>query len=162
MLFSQFNYEKTEVRNGRSAQGHKQRLFGVGMGIIFYFAFKIKEELRTTISWFPSRFIGCSFSVTFVDFVSSCRSLNDGGCQTYSLVISCSAMIINIILTRIYFTAEGTLLNVMWQAEWEGIWGKMDTCICMAESLCCLPGTITTLFVNWLYLNTKHKVLNNK
>lgn len=53
MLFSQFNYEKTEVRNGRSAQGHKQRLFGVGMGIIFYFAFKIKEELRTTISWFP-------------------------------------------------------------------------------------------------------------
>ena len=116
----------------------------------------------TTISWFPSRFMGCSFSVTFVDFVSSCRSLNDGRCQTYSLLISCSAMIINIILTRIYFTAQGTLLNAMRQPEWEGIWGKMDACICMAESLCGLPGAITTLFVNWLYLNTKHKVLNNK
>ena len=29
-------------------------------------------------------------------------------------------------------------------------WGRMDTCICMAESLRCLPETIT-LFVNQLY-----------
>ena len=27
--------------------------------------------------------------------------------------------------------------------------------ICMAESLCCSPETITMLFVNWLYPNTK-------
>ena len=26
----------------------------------------------------------------------------------------------------------------------------MDTCICMAGSLPCLPETATTLFVNWL------------
>ena len=70
-------------------------------------------------------------------------------------------MIINVILTRIYFTAQGTLLNAMWQPEWEEVWGKMDTCVCMAGSLCCLPGTITTLFVNWLYLNTKYKVLDS-
>ena len=25
------------------------------------------------------------------------------------------------------------------------IWGRMDTCICMAESLCCLPETTTLL-----------------
>ena len=31
-----------------------------------------------------------------------------------------------------------------------GVWGAMDTCICMAESLCCLPETITMLFVNQL------------
>ena len=31
-----------------------------------------------------------------------------------------------------------------------GVWGRMDACICMAESLCCLPESITTLFVNWL------------
>lgn len=53
MLFSQFDYEKIEVRDGRSAQGHKQCLFGVGVEIIFYFAFKIRAELRTTVSWFP-------------------------------------------------------------------------------------------------------------
>ena len=26
-----------------------------------------------------------------------------------------------------------------------GVWGRMDTCICMAETLCCPPETITTL-----------------
>ena len=34
------------------------------------------------------------------------------------------------------------------------LWGRMDTCICMAESLCHSPETIT-LFVNCLYSNTK-------
>ena len=29
-----------------------------------------------------------------------------------------------------------------------GVWGRMDTCICKAGSLCCPPETITT--VNWL------------
>ena len=32
-----------------------------------------------------------------------------------------------------------------------GVWGRMETCICMAESLPCSPETITTLFVNWLF-----------
>ena len=38
------------------------------------------------------------------------------------------------------------------------VWGRMDTCICMVESLCYSPKTISTLFVNWLYSNTKQKV----
>ena len=36
-----------------------------------------------------------------------------------------------------------------------GVWGRMDTCICVAESLCYSPEAITTLFVNQLYPNTK-------
>ena len=28
-----------------------------------------------------------------------------------------------------------------------GLWGRMDTCICMAESLHCLPETISTLVI---------------
>ena len=32
--------------------------------------------------------------------------------------------------------------------------GRMDTCICMAESLCCSLETTTTLLGNWLYANT--------
>ena len=39
--------------------------------------------------------------------------------------------------------------------EGRGVWARMDTDICMAESLCCSPETITTLFVNWLYPSTK-------
>ena len=30
-----------------------------------------------------------------------------------------------------------------------GVWGRIDTCICMAESLCCPPETITTLFIGY-------------
>ena len=29
-----------------------------------------------------------------------------------------------------------------------GVWGRMDTCICMAESPCCSPKTITTSLIN--------------
>ena len=35
-----------------------------------------------------------------------------------------------------------------------GVWGRMDTCIYMEESLHCSSETITTLFVNWLYHST--------
>jgi len=31
----------------------------------------------------------------------------------------------------------------------KGTWGRMDTCMCMAESLCCLPETITTLLISY-------------
>ena len=45
-------------------------------------------------------------------------------------------------------------------AAWmQGGVGTMHTCVCTAESLHCSPETITTLFVNQLYPNTKQKVL---
>ena len=31
-----------------------------------------------------------------------------------------------------------------------GVWGRMDTCKCMAESLCCPPKTITTLLIGYV------------
>ena len=30
-----------------------------------------------------------------------------------------------------------------------GVWGRIDTCICMAESLLCSPETITKLLIGW-------------
>ena len=41
-----------------------------------------------------------------------------------------------------------------------GIWGRMDTCICMAESLCSSPETITTLLTG--YTSIQNKKLKNK
>ena len=38
-----------------------------------------------------------------------------------------------------------------------GVWGRMETCICVAESLCCSPETVTTLLVGHTP-NTKLKV----
>ena len=40
--------------------------------------------------------------------------------------------------------------------EGRGVWERVDTCIYMAESLRFSLETITTLFVNWLYPNTKN------
>ena len=37
------------------------------------------------------------------------------------------------------------------------VWERMDTWICMTESLCCSPETITTLFANHLYPDKKFK-----
>ena len=35
-----------------------------------------------------------------------------------------------------------------------GVWGagRMDTCMCMAESLCCLPETITALLISYILM----------
>ena len=52
----------------------------------------------------------------------------------------------------------GTLFSVTWQPHRRGVLERMGTCICVTESLCCSPETITTLFVNQLYPNTKLKV----
>ena len=30
-----------------------------------------------------------------------------------------------------------------------GVWGRMDTCICMAEALCSAPEPITTLLIGY-------------
>ena len=49
-------------------------------------------------------------------------------------------------------TAHGTLQNVMGQPGWEG---SLDTCICMAESLCHPPETITTLLITILQYKIK-------
>ena len=46
-----------------------------------------------------------------------------------------------------------TLLNVMWQPGWEGSLGYTCvyrvTCICVAESLCQAPETITALLISY-------------
>ena len=44
-----------------------------------------------------------------------------------------------------------------------GVWERMDTCICIAESLCCSLETITTLLISYtLIQNKKFKVGEEK
>jgi len=43
-----------------------------------------------------------------------------------------------------------------------GVWGRMDTCIYMAESLCCLPETITTLLTGYTPIFFFKKKVKNK
>ena len=42
-----------------------------------------------------------------------------------------------------------------------GVWGRMDTCIWMAESLHCSPETITILFVNRLSVPFSRSVMSD-
>jgi len=49
----------------------------------------------------------------------------------------------------------------MWQLGWRGVWGRMDTCICMTESLCYPPETTITLLIGYILIeNKKLKKLN--
>ena len=44
-----------------------------------------------------------------------------------------------------------------------GVWGRMDTCICMAESLFCSPETITIMLISFtLVQNLKKKKLKDR
>ena len=46
-------------------------------------------------------------------------------------------------------------------AAWMGVWGRMDTRILMAEPLCCVLKTITTLLISYIPIhNEKFKKLN--
>ena len=47
------------------------------------------------------------------------------------------------ITARAYCIAQGTLLNTIWQPEWEGS-------LFMAEFLCCSPETIATLLIGYM------------
>ena len=43
--------------------------------------------------------------------------------------------------------STGNSAHMMQQPGWEGVWGRMGTCISMAKHLCCPHETITTLLI---------------
>ena len=51
--------------------------------------------------------------------------------------------------------AQGSLLNICGSLDGRGVWGRMDTCIWMAESLGCPPETITTLLIGYTPIQNK-------
>ena len=36
-----------------------------------------------------------------------------------------------------------------------GVWGIMDTCVCMTESVCCSPEITTTLLISYVCVHAK-------
>ena len=40
-------------------------------------------------------------------------------------------------------------LLVFSSLDGRGVWGRMDKCICMADSICCPPETVTTLLLGF-------------
>ena len=59
------------------------------------------------------------------------------------------------VTNEVHCLAQGTLLNLMWQPEWEGSLGRIDTYTCMAESLCCPPETLPTWLISYTPIQNK-------
>ena len=88
-----------------------------------------------------------SLTLSFLSFFLFCQTLVESPwliCRV-NLIFSEKNVACNGSPTKTYLTAQGSLLNVMWQPGWEGLWGRRDTRMYMAESLHCSPETITTL-----------------
>ena len=49
----------------------------------------------------------------------------------------------------IYCIAQGTLLNIMQQIEWKKNLKRIDTFICITESLCCASETNAPLLISY-------------
>ena len=50
---------------------------------------------------------------------------------------------------------KSLLLNVSGHLDGKGFGGRMVTCICMVESLCCSPETITTMVIGYNPIQNK-------
>ena len=55
--------------------------------------------------------------------------------------------------------------SILWRTkkclDGRGVGGRLDKCICMAESLCCPPETVTTLLIGYTPIQNK-KLKKNK
>ena len=47
------------------------------------------------------------------------------------------------------------MLSVKWSLDGRRVWGRMDTCLYLAESLRCSPETTTTLLISYSPLQNK-------
>ena len=45
--------------------------------------------------------------------------------------------------------STGALLMLRGSLDGRGVWGRMDTCVCMAEPLCYLPETMATWLISY-------------
>ena len=47
--------------------------------------------------------------------------------------------------------------------NWDGrgVWGRTDTSMCMAESLCCSPETVTTLLTSYTPIQNKKFIIEH-
>ena len=49
--------------------------------------------------------------------------------------------------------STGNCLMLCGSLDGRGVWGRMDTCVCMAESLCYPPEAITTLLIGYTLIS---------
>ena len=51
------------------------------------------------------------------------------------------------VTNKVLLCSKGRLLNVIWQPGW-GVWGRLDTCVRVAELFRCAPETVTILLIS--------------
>ena len=87
---------------------------------------------------------------------SQLTNQKDIGLENELNVASTHCCILNGLPTRPYCIEHGELCLMLWcSLDRTGIWGRMDTCICMAECLHCSPKTVTTLLIRYTIAQNK-------
>ena len=68
------------------------------------------------------------------------------------------------ITSKALLVAHESMLSAMRQPGWEGVCGRMETCIWMAQILRCSSETITTLLISYILIEKlkKIKCITNK
>ena len=56
---------------------------------------------------------------------------------------------------RNYCIAQGALFNAVGSLDGRGVWGRIDTRVSTAESLCCPPETTTALLIGYTPIQNK-------
>ena len=51
--------------------------------------------------------------------------------------------------------STGNSAQLLGRLDGRGVQGRMDTCVCTAESLRCSPGTLTTLLIGYTPIQNK-------
>ena len=95
-------------------------------------------------------------SLDAIDLTKHTQRLREGtcGCEGGGRDVS-TLLCVLVKPTRTYVQC-GELCSVSRASlDGRGAWRGMDTCICMAESLCCLPETITAWLIS--YIPTQNK-----
>ena len=105
---------------------------------------------------------------THRQWTHSCRGRGKGGGkgQIGNWGWPCTHCYLKWVTNKVLLRSTGTLLSVLWQPRWKGSLGKKGyMCvyihICVAESLCCSPETITTLLIGYTPIQNK-KFLKKK
>ena len=94
------------------------------------------------------------------------KAINKTRLRVIGNIRDCNTIMINILWVngkeRFYFKwlqNNCKLCSMLWTSlEGRGVWGRINTCICMADSLHCSPETITAMLISYISIQNK-KVL---
>ena len=73
----------------------------------------------------------------------------------YNIKLLGTLLYLKWITNKVPLYSTGNCTIICGSLDGMGVWGRMDTCMYMAQSLCCPPEIITTLLINYNPIQNK-------